>query len=126
MQTFTKAERLCSKVLIEELIGGGQTFNTPPFRVTWKKKENLPARIQVLISVPKKNHKKAVDRNRIKRLTREVYRKNKAWIYTELKNEHLLLMLMYTSKTIPVYAEVEEKIIKSLQRLLAEINLHKE
>ena len=75
--------------------------------------------VQVLVSVSKRNFKNAVDRNRIKRLVREVYRKNKNILY-ETRNRQgklLLLGIIFTGKTIPEYAEVEQKIILILHRL---------
>lgn len=75
--------------------------------------------VHVLVSVSKRNFKNAVDRNRIKRLVREAYRKNKEIIYKERKSQKslLLLGLIFTGKTIPEYAEIEQKIILILHRL---------
>lgn len=75
--------------------------------------------IQVLISVSKRNFKKAVERNKLKRLVREAYRKNK-YILTgpsQKSKKSMLLGLMYTEKTILPYSEIERKIILILQRL---------
>lgn len=122
MQTFSKAERLCSKVLIDKLVETGSSFNSFPFRVTWKKVDEGTSPVQVLISVPKRVYKRAVDRNLLKRLIREAYRKNKMELYRALENKKIHLMLIYTSKTIIEYTEMEEKIINVLKRLSKEIN----
>jgi ribonuclease P protein component len=73
-----------------------------------------------LVSVSKRNFKKAVDRNRIKRLIREAYRQNKSILGSNLASqpESLLLGFIYTAKTIMEYKEIERKIILILQRLI--------
>jgi ribonuclease P protein component len=122
MQTFTKAERLSSKVAIDKLFEQGKSFHSPPFKICWLEiiEDRSPA--QIVISVPKRLFKRAVDRNRIKRLIRETYRKNKNLLYDKLENKKVLLMFIYTSKTIIEYKEMEEKTIMALTRLNKNIN----
>ena len=122
MQTFTKAERLCSKILIDKLIETGKSFNISPFRSIWLEVSESSVPVQFVISVPKRNFKKAVDRNRLKRQTREAYRKNKKLLYDHLDDKKVLLMLIYTAKTMIEYKELEEKIIMILQRLIENVN----
>jgi ribonuclease P protein component len=123
MQTFTKSERLCSKVIIDDVFGTGKTIVGPSFKLIWKKAESIqPVSVQILITVPKRNFKKAVDRNKIKRRIREIYRKNKQIIYQQAKSQSYYLMLIYTGKDIIEYKEAEEKIIKLFERLKPVIN----
>lgn len=79
-----------------------------------------PFLVKILITVSNKNFKKAVDRNHIKRLVRESYRKNKQILYDVFseKNENFIIALQYTGKNILSYKETEDKIILILQRLL--------
>lgn len=119
-QTFTKEERLHSKKQIEQLFNEGDSFFVYPFKVIFLATENEESRFpQILISVSKKNFKRAVDRNKIKRLIREAYRKNKTHLINTLNNNQTSLMigLIYTAKTLLSYAEIERKIILILQRL---------
>jgi len=118
--TFSKDERLHSKVLIEDLFANGKSFFNYPFKVivTHTLSEKLPG-VKVLISVSKRNFKKAVDRNQIKRLIREAYRKNK-FLLTESANEKMLIIhiaFIYTAKSILSYQEIERKIILILQTI---------
>lgn len=122
METFTKAERLCSKVLIDSLIENGRSLSSPPFRLTWQKTEEGPAPVQVLITVPKRIYKRAVDRNLLKRRMREVYRKNKKDLYKSVGEGNILLMIVYTSGKIMEYKEMEEKIIEAFQRLIVQFH----
>ena len=101
MLTFKKEERLSSRKEIQDLYETGKSFNSKCFRVFWKsskQSEIFPA--QVLISVSKKNFKRAVDRNRIKRLIREAYRKNKHLLYESLNagNKKIILLYCYLVK----------------------------
>ena len=119
--TFKKSERLHSKLLIGKLFDKGISFFTHPFRVTFlsvAKSEGPP--VQILIAVSKRNFKSAVDRNRIKRLLRESYRKNKHIIWDSYKDkpkDQLLISMVYVGKTIEPYSEIERKLILLLHRL---------
>jgi ribonuclease P protein component len=120
-QTFTKEERLRSKVLVKKLFEEGEKWNFFPFRVIVLK-HPIPAKypVQLLISVPRSIYRKAVDRNRIKRLIREVFRKNKYLLYEPLEENHiqLLVCFQYTAKVILSFELIQEKIIVLLQRLM--------
>ncbi len=125
MQTFTKAERLSRKKIIEELFSKGESFLQYPVKVVWLENPldgDYPA--QVLISVPKRKFKHAVDRNLIKRRIREAYRKNKQSFYEFLtqRNKTCVLALLYVSVEIVSYAEIEKKIIVALERCKQEMN----
>lgn len=79
--TFGKQERIVSRKLMEELFEGGRSRTVMAFPLrgvcmTMARKEGAPP-VQVLISVPKKRLRHAVDRNRAKRQVREAYRLNK-------------------------------------------------
>lgn len=122
---LTRNERLKSRKQIEYLFLKGKTFHEPPVFVRWNftsYEQDFPVR--VMFSVSKKKFKRAVDRNRIKRLMREAYRKNKWLVYDELtkKGKFLHLSFVFTGKSEISYAETEAKIILSLQRLILEIS----
>ena len=120
MQTFKKEERLSKVKLINQLFSEGKKFTITPFRVFWLDVDLetiYPA--QVMISVSKKQFKKAVDRNLIKRRIREAYRKNKSNLYQHLNKTGTttVFALLYTSGELVSYKEIEQKIIQVLQRL---------
>ena len=119
--TFPKEEHLCRKKLIEELFSKqGSSFGVYPLRIVWIKSE-MPttAPPQVLISVSKRTFKRAVDRNRLKRLIREAYRLNK-YRLTEQPNGHevALLGIIFTGKEKSPLTLVEKKLISAFHRLL--------
>ena len=75
-------------------------------------------------TVSTKHFKKAVDRNRIRRLMKEGYRlqKNDLQKCLEDKNKQVVIFIIYTAKEIPVYTFVVEKITAVLQRLQKIVN----
>lgn len=115
MQTFKKVERLCSKILIEKLVEKGNSHNHFPFKINWLEITENEAPVQILITVPKRNFKKAVDRNKLKRQTREAYRKNKSMLYEKLNGKKIILMFIYIGKEKLEYNTIENKIIESLE-----------
>ncbi len=119
-QGFKKEERLHSKKRIGELFSEGESFFIYPFKVvyhTLPEPSDYP--VQLLISVSKNKFKQAVKRNRVKRLIREAYRKNKSILYppSNRAEDTLLTGLIYVADTIMDYHQIEKKIILILQRL---------
>lgn len=116
-----KAYKLCSKKVIEELFEDGLKIKQYPFVIQYKYVD-LPSQknFQIVCSVPKRIHKKAVSRNRIKRLMREVVRKKKYIIEDNFpQNEkQLALFLIYTSKKEESYSYLLDKIELLFVRLM--------
>jgi ribonuclease P protein component len=121
---FNKEERLCSIKLIDELYSQGSSFVLYPFRYVFKEIASQEPPIQLVISVPKRKFKKAVDRNRIKRQVREVYRHSKVdFLYPQLidKNKSLHLLIIYTGNEIITTASIKKKLNLGLERLLTKL-----
>ncbi len=118
--TLRKKERLSSKKHIQELFDDGSSFFLFPFKVFYQahNEDTLPT--QWLISVPKKLHKRAVDRNLIKRRVREAYRLHKHQISLS-SEKSLFIAYIYVSKEILPYSEIENKLNQSLHRLNKEM-----
>ena len=118
--SFKKEERLTNKKTFELLFAKGKSVTLSPFRFLWlESKEQNAWPVKLGIAVPKKSFAKAVVRNRIKRRIREAYRKNKNMLYEVLtkKNLSIALMIIYTAKEEFSYAEIENRMIISLQKL---------
>ena len=119
MQKFTKAERLSSKKEITALFNEGKSFAISHIRVVYRflpKQEERPNAI--LVSVPKKYFKHAVDRNLLKRRIREAYRLNKGLLQS--MPARVEFMLLYQKRRIATFAEIEEIVKKALERILSE------
>ena len=75
----------------------------------------LPA---ILISVSKKNFKRAVDRNLIRRRIREAYRLNKSLIFSKsVRPLPAYVAFLYTAKTILSFEEIEKGTKLALRKL---------
>jgi ribonuclease P protein component len=73
---------------------------------------------QFAISVPKRNFKKAHDRNLIKRRVREAYRLHWKNYFPEKSNYKVLFLFILVGKKIPDYTELE----KSLKQLFHKLS----
>lgn len=120
--TFKKKERLKSKKIIEQLFKSGEIIHQYPFKVLFINSidQNTEYQAQIAISVSKRNFKKAVDRNYIKRKIREAYRKNKINLYNHLieNDQKLSIFVIYTANRDLHYTEIE----KSMQLLIEKIS----
>ncbi|HEU5365827.1 MAG TPA: ribonuclease P protein component [Hanamia sp.] len=117
--TLSANERLKSRKIIERLFKEGKSFSHFPFRVIYVQNENAAAGLQAGFTVSTRNFKKAVHRNRIKRLMRECYRLQKNQLKALLLENHknVAIFFVYTGNEMPDYNLVFEKIKTALQRL---------
>jgi ribonuclease P protein component len=117
--TLKAHERLKSTKSIQRLFKEGKSFSHFPFRVIYIENPNQPSPLQAGFTVSTRYFKKAVDRNRIKRLMREAYRLQKNKLQDELKknNKCLAVFFIYTGNELPGYDEVYEKTGSALARI---------
>jgi len=125
--TFRKRERIASLKLIETLFGGGcsQSVAAFPLRAVYMLSERQPneAPVQLLISVPKKRFKHAVDRNRVKRQVREAFRQHKDLLYPVVpETQRLLLAFIWLSDEHRPSKEVEGRIVALMRRIGEKLN----
>lgn len=120
--TLSKEERICSKKLINELFtGNGRSMTAFPLRVVFMKRtivDDQP-RAAMLVSVPKRYFKHAVDRNRVKRQVREAFRRNKSIITQNLTDDHESVAMAFvwlTNEKFPS-SEVENRMVRLLTRI---------
>ena len=122
--TLGREERLSGKKIVVRLFESGLSFSEYPFRIYFLSAE-LPTRssVQVLFSVPKKKFPKAHDRNRIRRLMREGWRKNKEVFLRQCIDQKIqvAVALVYTSKKITAFNAAEDKIKVVLSRLIQNV-----
>lgn len=124
--TFGKNERLKSRKSIEQLFSEGKKIMVAPYRVLYcLTSAATKSSLLFAAGVSAKNFKKSVDRNRIKRLTREAWRlqKNDLAAIITSKNIQLNVFLIYTGRELPEYDEIFKKmtvVLQKLEKLVAE------
>lgn len=115
--TFGKEEKLKSRKQIEQLFADGKMVKEFPILMKFLKIDANDSPIKVAFSVPKRNFKLAVHRNRIKRLLRETYRLNKHVLLNKVEGKYVI-MFIYTDKTEWNYTDLEEKMIVVLHKFI--------
>ena len=110
-----KEQRLYKKKAIQLLFEKGKGFNFYPFRVvvyTHNSEDDEPSIPRFLVSVSKKRFHHAVKRNRVKRLVREAWRRNKYELLVNCEKQKVTfdIALVYTATIILPYEDIEKKI----------------
>ncbi len=120
-QTFRKHERLTSKKQIEELFKRGSSVYLYPFRLQYMPGPPGQSAVpQVLFSVSKKNFRRAVDRNTLRRRMREAWRTGRHQLLADLSPEKIpaCIAFVYTAKEPVSFAFMKKKLILVWQRLV--------
>lgn len=123
--TLGKEERLKSQKQTELVFSEGKKFTLAPFRVYYLSIKDQLNVLQFGVGVSTKNFKKAIDRNRVKRLAREAYRLQKKILEKKLieANSYLTVFFIYTGKELPEYKDINDKIGKVLNKLCEIVSL---
>ncbi len=119
---FPKKERLSSKKLWEGVFNGGSRLKAFPLVLQYRKcalPEEVP--VQAGFAVPKKSFKRAVDRNRIKRLMREAYRLEKPGLFNNIEGSYAFVFL-YLGKDMPGFPDISQ----AVKKLLKNFKTHEE
>ncbi|WP_435623992.1 ribonuclease P protein component [Flagellimonas sp.] len=113
--TFPKSEKLKGKKAFDLLFAHGKTLNVQPIQLRYLPMEyEGDSRIKVAVVAPKRKFKKAYQRNRVKRLLREAYRRNKSVVFNNIEGSFALLFL-YIGNSMPTPVEVEKAVQQLLQ-----------
>ena len=118
--SFHKTERLKSRKSIEYLFKEGSKHKAYPFILLHREVKTAHYPALMTVAVPKKLIRNAVDRNLIKRRTREAYRllKNDLCNVLDDQKRHLELIFLYQSNQIEEYKTIES----AIQKLIAKIS----
>lgn len=116
--TLGKKERLKSRKAIEQLFHEGKKFTITPFRIFYALNDNKGLLLGSGVST--KNFKKAVDRNRVKRLIREAWRLQKKSLdeTVDRQEKGLHVFIICTIREMPDYTLVKEAISKVIHKLM--------
>ena len=123
--TLGRNQRLKSRKQIEQLFRKGKSMHVFPFRVHYALQPLTEGRepLQAGFGAARRNFRRAVDRNRIKRLIREAYRLRKEPLHLLLQERQMALTLffIYTGKELPDHKLVSGKIAVALEKIMKEI-----
>jgi len=118
--SFSKAEHLCGEKKITRLHTEGSAFIVYPLRIVYcMLPEEDEFSVKVMVSVPKKRFKRAVKRNRLKRLIRETYRLNKHILLDRLieKNIQAHISFQYVSDEELQFDYIEKRMQTALNKI---------
>jgi ribonuclease P protein component len=122
--TLKKNERLCSQKIIGEMFSSGESFLSYPLKVVFQKTDSSqPYPVQASFTVSKRNFKRAVKRNLLKRRMREAFRLNKPGFYDELaaKELHIAVMFVFIGKDMIEFSVIEKAMISAFKKVLAKV-----
>ena len=123
-----KYERICKENDIQALFDKGVGVTVYPYRVIYlfHHDESRPVTVRLLVSVSKKRFHHAFKRNRVKRLVREAWRKNKAELYEICQRDNISVdvALVYTATVIHSYEEMMKKTRKAVQEIVTKYEKH--
>ena len=127
-EDFPKYERICKETEIQALFDKGDGFSAYPYRVVYRfyHDERHPVTCRLLVSVSKKRFHHAFKRNRVKRLMREAWRKNKAELYEICLRDNISVdvALIYTATVIHSYMEMCNKTRKAIHEIVKRHEKH--
>ena len=123
--TYSKAEKLKSRKIIDLLFSEGKSVSKYPLRLVYAPTEGIDEKLLFGVSVSKRNFKNAVDRNYFKRVLRECYRLNKHLLYENLDKPYAM-MFFYQSKERLSYKEIHEKTLQLFEKWIVTKNQQNE
>ena len=108
---------------MERLHAEGHRLRVFPYSVQWLEEPTLEVPCQVLIVAPKRRLHHAVDRNRIKRLTRECYRCRKEMLFQLLqeRGKHIILSFVYIHDELLTYEQLNHRFDRLMGVLLNDL-----
>jgi len=112
---FPKSEKLKSRKTIELLFQEGKSVSKFPIKVFYLPVEN-GEKTQAGFTVPKRNFKNAVDRNRIKRQLRESYRLQKHLLKFK-DDSKFAFFFLYLGKEKLEYSSIEKAMAALLEKI---------
>lgn len=127
--SFGKKHRLKGKKVVSKIFESPKnSISIFPFKSFYSISTSKQGQSQFGVSVPKKKFKRAVDRNKIKRLIKEALRLNNTILNKELskRNVALHVMILFNGEKIPSYNSVEVKIKEILKRLALGVESYEE
>lgn len=135
--TYQKKDKLKSRKQTQFLFANGQSIHVAPIRLIYSIEQAVhhtpvslldkigPAGVlQVGVSAPTRYFRKAVMRNRVKRLLRESYRLEKPYFLSQcaIAHKRINVFILYTNAQVETQIEIQQKVRTALTQLAKKIN----
>ena len=130
--TYKKTDKLKSRKQTQHLFSTGQAINVFPIRLIYTVEPistnadnlSLTSVLQAGVGAPSRTFRKAVQRNRVKRLLREAYRLEKPNFISQasLENKRVNLFFLYTDALVLKQVEIQGKVKEALSLLVTKLN----
>lgn len=126
IHTLSKIERLKKRTDIALVFAKGKALFAPPLKMLYVLLPQQPGSVQMGVVASKKLFKKAVHRNRVKRLVREAYRTQNGAIklQAQLLGVGVQVFFIYQSKELPTWAPIQATVQQLLEKLTDKIGKH--
>lgn len=130
--TYQKTDKLKSRKQTQHLFSTGQAINVFPIRLIYTVEPistnadnlSLTSVLQAGVGAPSRTFRKAVQRNRVKRLLREAYRLEKPNFISQasLENKRVNLFFLYTDALVLTQVDIQGKVKEALSLLVTKLN----
>jgi ribonuclease P protein component len=130
--TYQKKDKLKSRKQTQHLFSTGQAINVFPIRLIYTiepmasnaESASATSVLQAGVGAPSRTFRKAVQRNRVKRLLREAYRLEKPNFISQaaLDNKRVNLFFLYTDALVLTQVEIQGKLKEALSILVTKLN----
>lgn len=116
--TLPKNARIHLRSELQELFASRESFVSYPFRVIYLEQQRVATSLKMMVSVPKKKIRHAVDRNRVKRLTREAFRTHCLELKEVLPDDKALLIgFIYIGNEVKSYSTTTRGVTEALRKI---------
>ena len=123
--SYQSKEKLKSRKLMDQLFTVGKSVSVFPLKAFYNEVDiDLDFPVKLGVGVSSRNFKKAVDRNRIKRLLREAYRLHKQPLleFANSKNKKIIVFILFVDKALPQLETLQNKLPLLIDKLINQLN----